>query len=105
MQQLKRLLRYARPYRLQLVASVVMMALVGALDAFRILLIGPILDRVLNPASQSRDLALFPGSNALRVQQLVPSYFHIQNPWSVVAFALVARRCSKEYSTMPVPTW
>src|SRR5713101_520645 len=89
MQQLKRLLRYARPYRLQLVASVVMMALVGALDAFRILLIGPILDRVLNPASQSRDLALFPGSNALRVQQLVPSYFHIQNPWSVVAFALV----------------
>ena len=90
MQQLKRLLRYARPYRLQLVASVVMMALVGALDAFRILLIGPILDRVLNPASQSRDLALFPGSNALRVQQLVPSYFHIQNPWSVVAFALVA---------------
>jgi subfamily B ATP-binding cassette protein MsbA len=90
MQQLKRLLRYARPYRLQLVTSVVMMALVGALDAFRILLIGPILDRVLNPASQSRDLALFPGSNALRVQQLVPSYFHIQNPWSVVAFALVA---------------
>jgi len=90
MQQLKRLLRYAHPYRMRLMLSVLMMALVGALDAFRILLIGPILDRVLNPASQSRDLALFPGSNSLRLQQLVPPYFHIQNPWTVVAFALVA---------------
>src|SRR5260370_28700539 len=90
MERMKRLLCYVRPYRLQLVVSVVMMALVGALDAFRILLIRPILDRVLNPASQSRDLALFPGSNGLRLQQLVPPYFHIQNPWTVVAFALVA---------------
>ncbi|HTD24746.1 MAG TPA: ABC transporter transmembrane domain-containing protein [Terriglobales bacterium] len=88
MQQLKRLLRYARPYRLQLVASVVMMALVGALDAFRTLLIVPVFDRVLNPASPSRDLVLFPGSNhELHLQHLVPSNFH--NPWTVVAFALV----------------
>src|SRR5579859_2867118 len=61
MHQLKRLLRYARPYRMRLMLSVLMMALVGALDAFRILLIGPVLDRLLNPASQSRDLPLFPG--------------------------------------------
>ena len=49
MHQLKRLLRYARPYRFHLISSVVMMALVGALDAFRILLIGPVLDRVILP--------------------------------------------------------
>jgi hypothetical protein len=31
---------------------VVLMALVGLLDAFRLLLIGPMLDRVLHPVSQ-----------------------------------------------------
>ena len=89
MHQLKRLLRYARPYRFHLISSVVMMALVGALDAFRILLIGPVLDYVLNPSSQSRDFVLLPGSKAMHLQQLVPSTFHFQNPWPVVAFALV----------------
>ncbi len=55
------------------------------------LLIGPIFDRVLNPGSQSREMQLFtiPGSGrAIYLQQFVPSHF--QNPWTVVAFALVA---------------
>jgi subfamily B ATP-binding cassette protein MsbA len=61
------------------------------LDAFRLLLIGPIFDRVLNPGSQAREMQLFtiPGSGrAIYLQQFVPSHF--QNPWTVVAFALVA---------------
>jgi len=61
------------------------------LDAGRVLLIGPIFDRVLNPGSQGRTLQLFklPGTERfLNLQQLVPSHF--QNPWTVVAFALVA---------------
>ncbi|HZR29239.1 MAG TPA: ABC transporter transmembrane domain-containing protein [Terriglobales bacterium] len=89
MHQLKRLLRYARPYRWQLILSVVMMGLVGALDAFRILLITPVLDHVLKPETPSRDLALFPGGKGPHLQQLIPENFHIQNPWAVVAFALV----------------
>jgi len=44
MRQLGRLLHYVRPYWLHLGASVVLMALVGLLDAFRLLLIGPMLD-------------------------------------------------------------
>jgi len=67
------------------------MALVGLLDSFRLLLVGPTLDRVLNPGSQGRTLQLFrlPGTERfLDLQQLVPSHFH--NPWTVVAFALVA---------------
>ena len=67
------------------------MALVGLLDAGRVLLIGPIFDRVLNPGSQGRTIQLFklPGTERfLNLQQLVPSHF--QNPWTVVAFALVA---------------
>jgi subfamily B ATP-binding cassette protein MsbA len=56
-----------------------------------VLLIGPIFDRVLNPSSQTRTIQLFrfPGTHrTLDLQQLVPSHF--QNPWTVVAFALVA---------------
>ncbi len=67
------------------------MALVGLLDAFRILLIGPIFDRVLNPQTRSQDILLFhvPGSEqVVYLQQLVPERF--TNAWTMVAFALVA---------------
>src|SRR4051794_33583264 len=90
MKQLARLVRYVRPYSVQLIVSVVLMAMVGLLDAFRVLLIGPIFDRVLNPASQSRDISLFRipyTDHTLYLQQLVPQHF--QNAWTVVAFALV----------------
>src|SRR5712671_1112555 len=87
----RRILRYVLPYSWLLFASVALMALVGLLDAGRVLLIGPIFDRVLNPGSQGRTIQLFklPGTERfLNLQQLVPSHF--QNPWTVVAFALVA---------------
>ena len=86
-----RLVRYVLPYWWQFLVSVALMALVGLLDAGRVLLIGPIFDRVLNPGSQGRTIQLFklPGTERfLNLQQLVPSHF--QNPWTVVAFALVA---------------
>src|SRR5579863_4801477 len=91
MRQLTRLIRYVGPYWWPVGASVLLMAAVGLLDAFRLLLIGPIFDRVLNPGSQSREMQLFtvPGSgHPIYLQNLVPSHF--QNPWTVVAFALVA---------------
>jgi subfamily B ATP-binding cassette protein MsbA len=86
-----RLLRYVLPYWWPFLASVALMAMVGLLDAGRVLLIGPIFDRVLNPGSQGKTIQLFklPGTERfLNLQQLVPSHF--QNPWTVVAFALVA---------------
>ena len=91
MRQLSRLLRYVAPYWWQVLASITLMAAVGLLDAFRVLLIGPIFDRVLNPASQSRNIQLFkiPGTqHAVYLQQFVPPHF--QNAWTIVAFALVA---------------
>lgn len=98
MRQLTRLLRYVIPYWWQLLSSILLMAMVGLLDAFRVLLIGPIFDRVLNPASQARDIQLFkiPGtSQTIYLQQFVPSHF--QNPWTVVAFALVAATVLKGF--------
>jgi subfamily B ATP-binding cassette protein MsbA len=83
-----RLLFYVRRYALQAIASVVLLAAVGLLDAFRLLLIGPIFNTVLNPKSPGRDLALFGGRFQFNLQQLVPSHLH--NPWSMVAYALIA---------------
>jgi len=90
-QRLTRLLGFIRPYSLQLSASVLLMAAVGALEAFRILLIGPIIDKVLNPESSSRSLALFgvPGSKQfVYLQQFIPTVGR-NNPLVMVALALI----------------
>ncbi len=90
MRQLTRLVRYALPYWWQILASVVLMALVGALDAFKFLLIRPIFDRVLNPATGSKDIQLFVipiTHHPVYLQQLVPSRF--TNAWTMVAVALI----------------
>jgi subfamily B ATP-binding cassette protein MsbA len=90
MRQLTRLVRYALPYWWQILSSVVLMALVGALDAFKYLLIGPILERVLNPSTGSKDIQLFVvplTHHPVYLQQFVPSRF--TNAWTMVAVALV----------------
>jgi subfamily B ATP-binding cassette protein MsbA len=90
MRQLMRLVRYALSYWWQILCSVVLMALVGALDAFKFLLIRPIFDRVLNPATGSKDIQLFVipiTHHPVFLQQLVPSRF--TNAWTMVAVALV----------------
>src|SRR6201997_1911725 len=88
MTKLLRLLGYVRPYWLQAFASVILMAAVGLLDAFRLLLVGPIFERVLNPKAPNVKISLLGPRFSLSLQQLVPSHFH--NPWTIVAFALVA---------------
>jgi ATP-binding cassette, subfamily B, bacterial MsbA len=90
MRQLIRLLGYIRPYWVQFSVSVLLMAAVGLLESFRILLLGPIIDKVLNPSSPAHQLALFnlPGTRkVVYLQQFIPSHFH--NALTVVAVALV----------------
>lgn len=53
MKRFGRLLYYARRYWLQALSAVVLAAGVGLMDAFRVLLIGPIFDNVLNPGATS----------------------------------------------------
>jgi ATP-binding cassette, subfamily B, bacterial MsbA len=88
-----RLLAYARPYTFAALASVLLMALVGLLDAFRVLLVQPIFDKVLKPSETAHHLPLFSFNVGhshlqLNLEQIVPGYFH--NAWTMVAFALVA---------------
>jgi subfamily B ATP-binding cassette protein MsbA len=91
MRQLTRLVRYVLPYLLQLVPGVLLLAGVGFLEAFRLVLVKPILDRVLNPSSGSENIQLFTiprTDHVVYLQQFVPSHMH--NAWTIVAYALVA---------------
>ena len=90
MRQLTRLIRYAVPYWWQILSSVVLMAAVGGFDAFKYLLVRPVFDRVLNPATGSQNIQLFviPGTHhPVYLQQFVPAHF--TNAWTIVAFALI----------------
>ena len=91
MRQLTRLIRYVLPFSLQLVVGVFLLAAVGFLEGFRLILLKPILDRVLNPASGSENIVLFTmprGGEPIYLQRFVPTHFH--NAWTIVAYALVA---------------
>jgi subfamily B ATP-binding cassette protein MsbA len=84
-----RLLLYVRPYALYSLLSVVLMAIVGAMAAFRVLLVKPIFDNVLSPQA-SANVLIFKVPHlgwTLDLNFLVPSHFH--NAWDVVAYALV----------------
>jgi subfamily B ATP-binding cassette protein MsbA len=91
MRNFLRLLRYGLPYTLEWLPGVILSALVGGLDAFRILLLQPIFDRVLTPSSPEGPIML--GLPKTRwhfdLRSLIPHFLHMHNAWVVVALALV----------------
>ena len=77
-----RLLSYMRPYALYWALSVLLMAIVGALAAFRVLLIKPIIDNVLSAASSPDKVLNFVIPHTHRhvnLQIFIPHHFH--NAW------------------------
>ena len=91
MSELGRLLRYSRPYTGHLLLSVVLMACVGAAQALTALLIGPIFDRVLNPASADAPVLLFTiplWKHQVFLDSFMPASVH--NVWTMVAVGILA---------------
>jgi subfamily B ATP-binding cassette protein MsbA len=91
MSGLARLLSYARRYAGHLVAAVVLMAAAGGTQGLLALLIRPIFDRVLNPASLDTRSPLLPHPflhHQIYLDQIVPSHF--RNIFNMVAFAILA---------------
>jgi subfamily B ATP-binding cassette protein MsbA len=86
-----RLVRYGLPYSLQWLPGVFLLAAVGVLDTFRILLLQPIFDQVLRPDAPEGPILLGLPKSAWHfdLRQLIPHFLHIHNAWDVVAFALV----------------
>jgi subfamily B ATP-binding cassette protein MsbA len=91
MKRFLRLLRYGLPYWVQLLPGVLLLAMVGLLDTFRILLLQPIFDQVLRPDAPEGPITLGLSSSPwhfdLRI--LIPHFMHMHNAWVVVAFALI----------------
>ncbi len=91
MTRVLRLLRYGLPYSFQWLPGVLLLAAVGILDTFRVLLLQPIFDQVLRPDAPEGPILL--GLHNSRwhfdLRQLIPPALHIHNAWHVVAFALV----------------
>ena len=86
-----RLLGYLRPYALFSLTSVLLMALVGLMAAFRVWLVKPIFDNVLRPDAPVKgflDLKVGLIHRSFDLHFLVPSHF--KNEWTVVAYALIA---------------
>jgi subfamily B ATP-binding cassette protein MsbA len=91
MNRFQRLLRYGVPFWLQMVPGVLLLALVGAMDTFRILLLQPIFDQVLRPDAPEGPITLgLPNSPwHFDLRMAIPHFLHMHNAWNVVAFALV----------------
>lgn len=91
MKDLGRLLSFVRPYWPAVAASVLLMSAAGAAHAMIALLVGPVFDRVLNPASPNVPVHLFtiPGlGRPVYLHQFVPE--GIRNVWTMVAFGILA---------------
>jgi subfamily B ATP-binding cassette protein MsbA len=98
MKRILRLLGYMKPYAFYTTVSVALMAVVGALAAFRILLIKFILDNVLSSNPSPDKVLVFPIPHTQRVidlQYLIPHHFH--NAWTVVTVALVGSAIIKSF--------
>ncbi len=79
-----------RPFWVETLLSVLLMAVVGAMQAFRVLLIRPVVDNVLSPAASPDKVLVFTIPHTavhVDLQRWLPRYFH--NAWVVVAMALV----------------
>ncbi len=97
MNRFPRLLRYGLPYWLELLPGVLLLAMVGALDTFRILLFQPIFDQVLRPDAPEGPILLgFPHIKwHFDLRLAIPHFMHMHNAWVVVAFALVLATLAK----------
>jgi len=88
-EELRRLLRYAHPYRARLGAGVAALAVLGLAEGMIALMITPLLDRVLNPASQDPlvPLVKLPGNHVIYLNSFVPS--GIRWVWTIFSVVLI----------------
>ena len=88
--EIRRLLRYLKPYVPGLAAGIVLIAVMGAIEFLVAFALRPAFDVILNPHSTSQALTLFqiPGTNHLvDLRSFAPHHFH--NVWTVFAVALL----------------
>lgn len=97
MRNFLRLIRYGLPFVLEWLPGVLLLAVTGVLDTFRVLLLQPIFDQVLRPDAPEGPILLGLPRSQLHfdLRSLIPHFLHIHNAWDVVAFALVVATLGK----------
>src|SRR6201995_4329745 len=92
-----RLVRYGLPYSLQWALGVILLAFVGVLDTFRVLLLQPVFDQVLRPDAPEGPIILgLPNSRwHFDLRAFVPHFLHMHNAWTVVATSIIAATIAK----------
>ena len=85
--EVRRLLRYARPYRAHLFLGVVALAFLGMAEGVIALMITPMIDRILAPASDDPQLPLvkLPGNHTIYLNSFLPRSIH----WGWTIFSIV----------------
>ncbi len=94
--ELRGLLRFVRPYRLRLIAGVVLLGVVGLCQGLIALMIIPAWDVVLNPHSTATKVKLITlphSKHAIYLNSFLPSSIHYV--WTVFAICLVVIFLSK----------
>jgi subfamily B ATP-binding cassette protein MsbA len=93
------LLRFVAPHWLAIVGGTLLMVVAGAMNAMVPLLIGPIMKRVLNPASAEVPVLLLKKLPLLGtpvfLEQLTPGFIH--NVWTMIAWAILATFLTKGF--------
>ena len=97
MKNFLRLIRYGLPFWFQWLPGVLLLALTGVLDTFRVLLLQPIFDQVLRPDAPEGPILLGIANSRWHfdLRLLIPHFLHQHNAWNVVAIAMVASTLAK----------
>jgi ATP-binding cassette, subfamily B, bacterial MsbA len=87
--EVRRLLRFVWPYSAELIAGVILLAIMALANMLAVVSIRPAVDIVLNPQSLNQQLELFqiPGGRTIYLNALVPSRIHYV--WSVFSIAVL----------------
>src|SRR5438445_12060609 len=89
MHELRRLLRFAGPYRARWFLGVLALALLGMAEGVIALMITPMVDRILNPSSDDPHLPLvkLPGNHVIYLNSFLPASIHWV--WTIFSIVLV----------------
>ena len=100
-EELGRLLRYIKPYKMRLAAGIVCLSLVGLGEGFIALMITPIFDRVLNPGAPDNRLFLIRNPfthKAIYLNSFLPSQIHsVGTLFSIAILAVFIGKGVAEY--------
>jgi subfamily B ATP-binding cassette protein MsbA len=99
--ELRRLLRYVRPYRLRLAVAVVALALAGMSQGLIALMFTPLLDRILNPSSPDSRLPLSAAGSLVKLPDLnsfLPRGIHyVGTVFGLALVVLFVAKAAAEY--------